>query len=59
MIYVSQIIMPYTLNLYSAICQVYLNKTKKNYFLIFKRYFIANKWQPSSDNTRLPQTFNL
>ena len=40
MIYVSQIML-YTLN--SAICQVYLNKTKKNYFLIFKRYFIANK----------------
>ena len=57
MIYISQIIMLHTLN--SAICQVYLNKTKKNYFLIFKRYFIANKWQPSSDNTRLPQTFNL
>ena len=27
MMYVSQIIMPYTLNIYSAICQLYLNKT--------------------------------
>ena len=27
MMYVSQIIMPYTLHLYNAICQFYLNKT--------------------------------
>ena len=27
MMYLSQIIMPYTLNLYSAVCQLYLNKT--------------------------------
>ena len=27
MMYVSQIIMWYTLNLYSAVCQLYLNKT--------------------------------
>ena len=31
MMYVSQIIMLYTLNLYSAVCQFYLNKTgRKN-----------------------------
>ena len=29
MIYVSQIIMLYNLNLYSAVCPVYLNKTGK------------------------------
>ena len=29
MIYVSQIIMLYTLNLYSAVCQLYLSKTEK------------------------------
>ena len=29
MIYVSQIIMQYTLNLYSAVCQLYLSKTEK------------------------------
>ena len=28
MMYVSQIIMLYTLNLYSAVCQFYLNKTE-------------------------------
>ena len=27
MMYVTQIIMLYTLNLYSAVCQIYLNKT--------------------------------
>ena len=27
MMYVSQVIMLYTLNLYSAVCQLYLNKT--------------------------------
>ena len=27
--YVNQIIMLYTLNLYSAVCQLYLNKTEK------------------------------
>ena len=27
MMYVSQIIMPYSLNLYSAMCRVYLSKT--------------------------------
>ena len=31
MMYVSQVIMLYTLNLYSAVCQLYLNKTgRKN-----------------------------
>ena len=37
MMYVSQIIMLYTLNLYRAICQLYLNKTgrkKKLYMLL-------------------------
>ena len=29
MMYASQIIMLYTLNLYSAVCQMYLNKTKR------------------------------
>ena len=29
-IYVNQIIMLYTLNLYSDICQLFLNKTEKN-----------------------------
>ena len=29
MIHVSQIIMLYTLNLYNALCQLYLNKTGK------------------------------
>ena len=29
MIYVNQMIMLYTLNLYNAICQLYLNKAKK------------------------------
>ena len=39
MMYVSQIIMLYTLNLYSAVCQLYLKKTgrkqkqSKNYLL--------------------------
>ena len=33
MIYVSQIIILYTLNVYSAVCQLYLNKTgRKNEF---------------------------
>ena len=30
MMYISQIIMLYTLNLYSAICQLYLNKMGTN-----------------------------
>ena len=29
MMYVSQIIMVYTLNLYSAVCQLCLNKTRR------------------------------
>ena len=29
MMYISQIIMMYTLNLYSALCQLYLNKTER------------------------------
>lgn len=29
---VSQVIMPYTLNLYSAIYQLYLNKTERKQF---------------------------
>ena len=29
MTYVSQIIMLYTLNLYNAVCQLYLNKTER------------------------------
>ena len=29
MMYVTQIIMLYTLNLYSAVCQLYLNKTRR------------------------------
>ena len=29
MIYVSQIIMLYILNLYSAVCQLYINKTRR------------------------------
>ena len=29
MMYVSQIIMLYALNLYSAVCQLYLNKTRR------------------------------
>ena len=29
MMYVTQVIMLYTLNLYSAICQLYLSKTEK------------------------------
>lgn len=40
MMYVSQIIILYTLNLHSAICQLYLNETgkpkvKKNYKLVY------------------------
>ena len=37
MTYVSQITMLYTLNLYSAICQLYLNKTgsKKGFYFLF------------------------
>lgn len=30
-IYLSQIILMYTLNLYSVVCQLYLNKTRKKY----------------------------
>ena len=41
MMYVSQIIMPHTLNLYSAVCQLYLSKTGrkkyKNYVLPIHR----------------------
>ena len=33
MMYVSQIIMLYTLNLYSAVCQLHLNKTGRKKFL--------------------------
>ena len=36
MMYVSQIIMPYTLNLYSAVYQLYLNNTKREKLLNFK-----------------------
>ena len=32
MMHVSQIIMLYTLNLYFAVCLLYLNKTEKNSF---------------------------
>ena len=35
MMYVSQIIMLYMLNLYSAVCQIYLNKIKKKKIPIF------------------------
>ena len=34
MMYVNQIIMLYTLNLYSAVCQLYLNKTGRKKFLL-------------------------
>ena len=44
MIYVSQIIMLYTLNFYSAVCQLYLNKTgrKKIFFSIQDRIKIIH-----------------
>ena len=38
MIYVSRIIMLYTLNLYSAVCQLYLNKTGKYIYIILYTY---------------------
>jgi len=34
MMYVSQIIMPYTLNLYIIVCQLYLNKTRRKSKLV-------------------------
>ena len=33
-IYVSQIIMLYTLNIYSAVCKLYLNKTGKKIYIL-------------------------
>ena len=36
MMYLSQIIMPYTLNLYSAVYQLYLNNTEREKLLNFK-----------------------
>ena len=46
MMYVSQIIMLYTLNVYSAVCQLYLNKTgrKKVHLLTtFENWVISNE----------------
>ena len=39
MIYVTQIIMLYTLNLYSAACQLYFNKTGRIYILQGKKRY--------------------
>lgn len=32
--YVSEVSVPYTLNLYSDLCQLYLNKTERNSLMI-------------------------
>ena len=41
-IYVNQIIMLYALNLYSDVCQLFLNKTGKNNKMNFKNIKIYN-----------------
>ena len=43
MMYASQIIMLYTLNLHSAICQLYLNKTGRKKLIMYKG--IRKKYQ--------------
>ena len=43
MMYVSQIIMLYTLNLYSAVCQWYLSKTGRKNFYETKK--LCKDWQ--------------
>ena len=53
MMYVSQVIMLYTLNLHSAVCQLYLNKTgrkKKTLILLLALPFIilGKKYKPST-----------
>ena len=40
MMYISQVIMLYTLNLYSAVCQLFLNKTGRGEIVKLK-----NKWR--------------
>ena len=44
MVYVSQIIMLYTLNLYSETCQLYLNKTGQNISVHQKK-----KWKEATN----------
>ena len=39
MMYVSQIILLFTLNLYSTVCQLYLNKLEKSLFKPSKKFF--------------------
>ena len=54
MLYVSQIIILYTLNLYNAICQFYLNKTgRKNKIYFKKRILFSHIWFDT------PHTFGL
>ena len=42
-IYVSQVIMLHTLNLHSAICQLYLNKTERKKITLFLQIFRVKK----------------
>ena len=50
MMYVSQIFRLYSLNLYSAVCQLYRNKIGRkkslHYFLLFP-YYLKEKYKPS------------
>ena len=41
MLYVNKIIMLYTLNMYSAVCQLNLNKTGRKNILIIYTYSVA------------------
>ena len=51
MVYVSQIIMLYTLNLYSAECQLYLNKTRRK-----KKEYLTTSKTASTSRKRLTIT---
>ena len=42
MICVSQIIIPYTLNVYSAVCQLYLNETGRKKSHDDNAYYVTN-----------------
>ena len=43
MMYVTQVVILYTLNLYSAVCQLYLSKTEKNKCILIEMFISLSK----------------
>ena len=59
MVYISQIIILCTLNLYSAVCQFYLNKTGRKMFLLYFQSRIESRIIHSISCLGLFVCFNL